>query len=60
MQAGTDWEDDLAYALELANELPLGLERDNALKQADHLKQAACMVRWINITQLRPPRKYQQ
>jgi hypothetical protein len=44
MQAGTDWEDDLAYAL----------------KQADHLKQAACMVRWINITQLRPPRKYQQ
>jgi hypothetical protein len=60
MQAGTDWEDDLAYALELANELPLGLERDNALKQAYRLKQAACMVRWINTTQLRPPRKYQQ
>ena len=58
MQA--DWDDDLAYALELANELPLGPEREKALKKANELRQAACMIRWIDARQLKPPRRYSE
>ena len=60
MPAKTDWEDDLAYALELANELPLGAERDQALKKANELRHVACMIGEIDSWQLMPPRKYQE
>ena len=58
MQAGIDWEEDLAYALELANELPLGPERDKALKKASDLRHEACMLGGTETWDLMSPRNH--